>query len=148
MVVAPSPFEFCILKLSFSDSELKAESEKLSLKVLEQELDFAKGSKEARLKKLNQFGKPNTAFSWALKCNILTWFDSPDTPLQKYTCRFLKLFFFAEKIDFYWAPLSDAQVLSTIFTNFALEVSKIDVMRLKSMSILPSISETGGKRCC
>jgi hypothetical protein len=41
------PFEFRISKLSFSDSELKTESEKLSFKVPEQELGFSQDPKQA-----------------------------------------------------------------------------------------------------
>jgi hypothetical protein len=57
------PFEFRISKLSFSDSELKTESEKLSLKVPEQEMSFSQDPKQARLKNPNRSGKPNTTFS-------------------------------------------------------------------------------------
>ena len=39
------PFQFRISKLSFSDTELKAESENLNFKVLERQLDLAKGLK-------------------------------------------------------------------------------------------------------
>ena len=39
------PFKFRISKLSFSDTELKAESENLNFKVLERQLDLAKGLK-------------------------------------------------------------------------------------------------------
>ena len=87
------PFEFRSSKLSFSDSELKAESEKLSLKVSDQEIDSPQDPKGARLKNPNRSGKPNTTFSLAPRSNILTWFDSPDAPLQKYTCTFFKIFF-------------------------------------------------------
>ncbi len=116
---APSffPFEFRISKLSFSDSELKAESEKLSLKVPERELDLSKCAKQAWLKNSNRFRKPNTTFSWAPKSNILTWFDSPETPLQKYTSTFLKFFFFAEKIDFHLTELLNRQIPCTFYAN-------------------------------
>ena len=115
------PFEFRSSKLSFSNSELKAESEKLSLKVSEQEIDSPQDPKGARLKNPNRSGKPNTTFSLAPRSNILTWFDAPDAPLQKYTCTFLKFFFFAEKIDFYWAPLSNGQVLFQYFCESCFE---------------------------
>ena len=57
------PFEFRISKLSFSDTELKAESENVNIKVLERQLDLSKGVKQARLKNPDQSGTSNTTFS-------------------------------------------------------------------------------------
>jgi len=89
--------------------------------VPEQELGFSKDPKQARLKNSDRSGKPNTTFSWAPKRNILTWFDSPEAPLQKYRSTFLKFFFFAEKIDFYWAHLLNSQVLFQYLCEFCSE---------------------------
>lgn len=126
------PFEFRISELSFSDSELKTESGKLSLKLPEKELGLSKDLTQARQKKRNRSGKPNTTFSWAPKRNILTWFDSPDAPLQKYTSTFFKLFFFAEKIDFYWAHLLNSQVLFQYLCEFCSECVENRRMEVKT----------------